>query len=293
MSELHPSIYVPATGGVETRVSSYDKLNAILLSLLVLVGLFVALLFFMWLTSNYKPPAIVTETNFLIGDPGEEKPEGVADDVLEPGVEEFPEVETPQLADALLAVTNSVSTILARNEQRDGNAAQMGRGRGLGSRDGGGGGGQGWPSWNIEFEAKDRKSYYGQLSFFKIELGAIHKVNNNVYRLSDPGGAASVRESSRGNEKANRTVLFSHRIRKLEDWDKELLRKSSSSLARLDDYLVGQIYPQELINLLRGVETAYAKSKGHEIAEVRATKFKVVPGGPGWQLEVTEQTYRR
>jgi hypothetical protein len=291
MSELHPSVYVPATGAVETRVSSYDKLNAILLSLLILVGLFVTMLFFMWLTSNYKPPTVVTEENFLIGDPGEEKPEGVADDVLEPGVEEFPEVETPQLADALLAVTNSVSTILARNEMRDGNAAQMGRGRGLGSRDGGGSGGHGRPVWNVEFEAKDRNSYYQQLSFFKIEIGAIHKLNNNVYRLSDPAGAAAIRATDRSAEKANRTVLFSHRIRRLEDWDKDLLRKAD--LRNLDDYVLGQVYPQAMINQLRAVETEYAKSKGHEIAEVRATTFKVVPGGPGYQLEVTEQTYRR
>ncbi len=292
MSELHPSVYVPATGAVETRVSSYDKLNAILLSLLMLFGLFVALLFFMWLSSNAANELpVASEENFLIGDPGEEAPEGIGNDLEEPGVEEFPEVETPQLADALLAVTNSISTILARNEMRDGNAAQMGRGTGLGTLGGGGGGGHGRPSWNVEFEAKDRNSYYQQLSFFKIEIGAIHKLNNNVYRLADPAGAAALRTSDRSTEKTNKTVLFSHRIRRLEEWDKDLLRKAD--LQNLDDFILGQVYPQPLINQLRGVETAYAKSKGHEVAEVRATTFKVVPGGAGYQLEVTEQTYRR
>jgi len=74
---------------------------------------------------------------------GEEKPKGEADDAEDPGVEEFPEVETAQLANALEAVSNSVSSVQGALEKRSGTASQMGKGSGFGSRDGGGNGGDG------------------------------------------------------------------------------------------------------------------------------------------------------
>lgn len=291
MSTHQPTIYVPESAGIETRVSTYDRLNALLVSLLLLVGLFTTMLFMIWLTGKYRARPVAAEINFLIGEPGEEKPEGVADDINEPGVEEFPEVDVPQLADSLLAVTNSISSIMARNEQRDGSAEAMGRGKGLGSRDGGGGGGSGIPAWNVELEAKDRNAYRKQLSFFKIEVGAVHKMNNRVFRLSDPAGASRLVESSRAGEKAKRTHLWGHRNKRLLDWDKDILRQAG--LQSVDDFIVGQFYPQEMINQLRGLEVDYAKRAGREASEIRETTFKVVTAGNGYQFEVRNQTYRR
>ena len=112
---------------VETKVSSYDRLNGFLISALMLVGFLVAMMFLVWLTmiidfSGRKPVAMVAYEEPY----GNEKPEGFEDDIFEPGVEEFPEVDVPQLKDALEAVTEAVSSVQANLEARDGDAAEMG-----------------------------------------------------------------------------------------------------------------------------------------------------------------------
>ena len=93
-----------------------------------MVGFLVAVLFLIWLTSVFKfernvAPPFVPAT---IGDDGNDKPEGFEDDALDPGVEDFAEVETPQLAEALEAVSNAVSTIRANSEHVSGEAAVSG-----------------------------------------------------------------------------------------------------------------------------------------------------------------------
>lgn len=286
----HISVLAPALGRVETRVSSYDRLNAFVLAALVLLGSFAAILFMLWMNAKSRPMEATPDAVFIIGDPGEEKPEGIADDVLEPGVEEFPEVETPQLAEALLAVTSAVSSIQARDEHVSGTATQMGRGPGLGSRDGGGGGGDGMPGWEVNVEARDRGSYAKQLSFFKIQIAAVNELNNNVYRLADPGGSATLTQTSKGEEKSQKTVLFAHKNPRLKEWDNDLLRRAGRDP---QGYVVGQIYPQDLINTIRGLEEAYTKQQGREMKEVRTTSFKIVESGNEYKFEVSGQTYKR
>ena len=128
---------------VETKSSSYDRVNAILIAALFMFGFLFAVLFLIWATSGVESspagiPVVVTGEA-----PGEEKPKGEADDAEDPGVEEFPEIETPQLANALEAVADSVSSVQGALEKRSGSAQQMGKGSGFGSREGGGSGGNG------------------------------------------------------------------------------------------------------------------------------------------------------
>ena len=161
---------------VETSVSSYDMLSAFLVSAIMLVGFLAGLLFCVWLTMiidfSAKAPIALVQYEEPFGD---EKPEGFEDDILEPGVEEFPEVEVPQLKDALEAVTDAVSSVKAALEARDGDAAQMGRGAGLGSRDGGPGTGGGdvipeHKRWKIEYSAQNIAEYSSQLRNFNIDF---------------------------------------------------------------------------------------------------------------------------
>ena len=93
---------------VETSVSSYDMLSAFLVSAIMLVGFLAGLLFCVWLTMiidfSAKAPIALVQYEEPFGD---EKPEGFEDDILEPGVEEFPEVEVPQLKDCLLYTSDA------------------------------------------------------------------------------------------------------------------------------------------------------------------------------------------
>ena len=222
----------------DTTVSSYDRLSAILIACITIIGFMTTILFLIWLTTDvdYSAPTQLAEIT-EIGDTGDEKPEGFEDDAFEPGVEEFPEVETPQLAQSIEAVTDAVSSVRANSEKVSGDAAQMGKGKGFGAREGGpgGGGGDGIPEfkrWKINYEAADIGTYKQQLSFFGIDIGVVRRDNDDVYRISDPAGKAEVIKSSRANEKS---LYFAHIKKRMMRWDQAITRTSSNFIPTKHD----------------------------------------------------------
>lgn len=277
---------------IETNVSRYDQLNAALIAGLLLVGFLVSVLFLIWLTTIVRtkvepPKAYVYEEPF-----GDEKPEGYEDDVLEPGVEEFPEVEKPQLKDALEAVTDAVSTVKAALERKDGDAAQMGKGRGVGSLNGGPGTGGGdiipeYKRWKIEYEANSLDSYAQQLDYFKIYLGAVSSNSNDIVVIANVSGAPQARMSDRKTQ--GKVLRFSHQRPKMRRWDQSIARKAGVDL---NGRLMTQFYPMETRQILRHVERVYLEGVGRELSEVRRTIFKVVPGGSGFEFKITKMLYR-
>jgi hypothetical protein len=280
---------------VETEVSAYDKFNATLQVLLWMFGMAVGLMLMIWLTSHFKwqtpIAAVEISEEMLEGEEGEKAPEGVAEDFFEPGVEEFPDVETPQLMDALEAVTNAVSSVRANNSFMDGDAAEMGKGRGLGNKRGGGGGGNGVipeaKRWRIEHTASDLDTYAKQLSAFKIDVGSIVKDNNDVYRLRDPGGARQVINSTRASEE--KVLYFGHQKPKLRQWDERLLRKSNIPYEKS---LVVQFYPDSTREILRGLEKQRMEQNQKNLKQIKNTIFKLQTGGKGPEFIVVDQIYR-
>ena len=276
---------------VETKSSSYDRVNAILIAALVMFGFLFATLFLIWVTSvvDFSGPnetPIVTTGE----DPGEEKPKGEADDAEDPGVEEFPEVETPQLANALEAVADSVSSVQGALEKRSGSAKQMGRGSGFGSREGGGGGGDGIPEykrWIINYSAADTNTYAQQLSFFSIDIGVASETKQSVKRLVDPAGARRVVSSDRKNEAKN--IYFVHKKQRFLAWDRALAERAGIDT---DGALTVLFYNDQTRQIIRTVEATKLKELGKELSDVKNTIFKVVPAGDGYKFEVTEIIYR-
>lgn len=278
---------------VETQVSLYDRVSSLLTAALVILGSVVTFLFLIWLTSVIKFDRQAPVMFFEEQPAGDEKPEGVAEDELEPGVEEFFDVETPQLADALEAVTNALSTVQANNEFRDGDAPQMGKGRGLGSKDGGDGTGKGdvipeHKRWKIEYQANDINKYAAQLSYFKIDLGAVNKLNNDIFRMVDPGGVGQIVPSDRTKEK--KSVYFAHERVQLQRWDETLFKRKGVDMSQ--SFSV-QFYPEETKKLIRQVEGQYLMSNQRQLREVQNTFLKVVAKGNGFEFQVTKQVYRR
>jgi len=276
---------------VETKSSSFDQINAMLIAGLMLFGFLFSVLFLIWLTSMVDFSARQSGPPVNTGPPGDEKPKGEADDEFEPGVEEFPEVETPQLANALEAVTNAVSSVQGALEKRSGTAAAMGKGKGGGSRDGGpGGGGGGIPEykrWIINFSASDISTYATMLSFFKIEIGIVSASRPDLFRLNDPAGAKSVRQSSRETEKAS--VYFVHKKQRFLAWDKAMGKQAGIDT---NDTLSVQFYPDDTRQLMRNAEAAALQGTGKEVIDVKNTFFKVVADGSGYKFEVQEILYR-
>ena len=289
-SEISP---VRAGLNAKTGVSGYDTLNAFLISAIILVGFMVTLLFVIWLTMvidfGRRAPAqlIAYEEPF-----GNEKPEGFEDDIFEPGVEEFPEVETPQLKDALEAVTDAVSSVRANLEARDGDAAEMGKGRGFGSRDGGPGTGDGnvipeSKRWKIDYEAANINEYAQQLSFFGIDLGVIEQATNGILRIRDVGRNPQVITSERKKEK--RSLYFVPEKARMRRWDQMLAKRNNVTL---NDRFLVHFYPMKTRVMLRNIEQAYLTQVGRELSDVRRTFFKIVPDGNGFKFELTDMNFR-
>lgn len=276
---------------VETRASAYDRLSAALFALILLFSFLFAVLFLIWLTSVFDFSQRLAGPIVVANLEGDSKPEGVADDILEPGVEEFPEVETPQLANALEAVTDSVSSVRASLSDRSGDAEKSGAGAGYGSREGGPGtGGDGIPEhqrWVINYEAEDIQTYSQQLSFFQIDIGVIHQTRNDIWRLNQPGAGNKVSKTNR--ERENQTLRFQHKKPRMRRWDEELCKRAGIDLSNT---IQSQFYAESTRNLIRQAEAAALAKAGRKLNQVRNTIFKVVPQGNGYEFSVIDILYR-
>ena len=276
---------------VETRASAYDRLSAALFALILLFSFLFAVLFLIWLTSVFDFSQRLAGPIVVANLEGDSKPEGVADDILEPGVEEFPEVETPQLANALEAVTDSVSSVRASLSDRSGDAEKSGAGGGYGSREGGPGtGGDGIPEyqrWVINYEAEDILTYAQQLSFFQIDIGVIHQTRNDIWRLTQPGGQNKVTKTTR--ERENLTLRFQHKKPRMRRWDEELCKRAGIDLSNT---IQSQFYGESTRNIIRQAEAAALAKAGRELKQVRNTILKVVPSGDGYEFAVLDILYR-
>ncbi|MEM7785705.1 MAG: hypothetical protein AAF623_20330 [Planctomycetota bacterium] len=277
---------------VETRASNYDRLSGALVACIILFGFLFTVLFLVWLTSVFDFSRRAAGPIIVVNESGDTKPKGEADDFIEPGVEEMPEVETPQLAQALEAVTDAVSAVKASNAKRSGTAAQQGRGGGYGSREGGPGtGGDGIPEskrWKINYEAEDFNSYTKMLAFFNIDVGVVSLASNDIWRIRemDKGGTAT--QTDRASE--NRTLRFTHQKMRMKRWDVEIAKRAGVDMTNA---AACQFYPESTRAVLRQAEAQFLASKGRELIEVRNTIFDLESDGSGgFQFTVTDVLYR-
>lgn len=287
------SIIEKPTLTADTRVSSYDKLSGFLVASVAIIGFLTFLMFLIWLTlivdwSSPSPPPPILE---LAGN--DNRPEGIADDWQPPGVEEFPEVDTPQLADALEATTDAISTVRAQLEKVDGDAMEMGAGQGLGdSRARGPGSGNGniipeSERWQIEMSASTQAEYMKILEFFGIELGVVHELSNLIQYVNNL--TASNSPVRNGQRKGEGRLFFMNRSRRLRKWDEN---KAESSGIDLENTIVGHFYSPELREKLLLLEQAEYHPQGKTLEEVKRTYFEVKPSGSGYEYTVKDMEFR-
>lgn len=280
------TIYKPVDR-VQSKTSAYDRLSAWLTAMIMLVGFLVATLFLIWLTSvfNFDRKVPVAFEAPTPGEDGNDKPDGFEDDELDPGVEDFAEVDTPQLAEALEAVSNAVSTIRANSEHVSGDAAVMGKGGGYGNRDGGpSGSGDGIPDykrWKIVYEVDNQNMYKEQLDYFEVEIGVVASVGEDIWRISNVSRSPQVVETSRTNEA--KSLRFSHAKQRMKRWDIEISRKAG---VNVDGALMVQFYPQKTRNQIAQAEDEYLKSVNRELRDVRRTNIKVESSGGGFVFTI-------
>lgn len=276
---------------LETKVSSYDLLNSMLIAAIMIFGFLVSVLFLIWLTTAFDFSQRRQPRVLEVAEPGKEKTEGVGDDELDPGVDELPELERPQLAVSIESVTDAVSTVKGSLENRSGDAAQMGRGTGFGSREGGPGIGVGGipehKRWVINYESENIDVYSQQLTYFDIDVGVIHKTTPEIWRIQNVGTSPSVAKSNR--EAENETVRFMHKKPRMRRWDQTLAKRQGINL---ENTIVAQFYPEKTRAMIRQVEAAALEGTGKTVIDVRNTVFKVVPMDDGFAFTVVDIIYR-
>lgn len=271
---------------VEIVPSVYDRVSAA-----VLVGILVFGFAFVVLLSIWLKPAEVAETKppkppLIVSPPPKTDPD---EGLVEPGIQEFPEVTVPQLSQLIAATTDAVSaTIAVKSRIGDGPNARPGT-----------------PieprkpeppiddtipthlRWSVRFQASDIDEYAEQLSFFNIEVAAIHQTRNTIWRVKNVAGEFKAVATNR--ERESGTLRFQHKKSRMKRWDRELCAKAGIELTGT---ILTQFYADSTRAILENVEAVAIARDQRQLNEVHNTVFNVVANDDGFAFEVVEIVYR-
>jgi len=284
----------PKSGGkkkpprVELDVSPYDRTSSSMLALIVLLGGAVIALGVILLSRRAfegVQPIPVTIQPVVVGEAGP----GLAQDPEPMGAEDMPELERPQLLDALAAVSDAVGPAALLDDQLLEGDRQTGKGSGKGFAASEGRGGTGVEErvprherWEIRFAAQNLRSYARQLDHFGIELGVLDR--DRIYYLS---GLSQQRPNVRTDSPAEEKRLYmTWRSGALQAADRSILTKAK---VPLEDNISVQFYPAEVENRLASLELQHAQ--GRDVNQIRKTVFGVRAVGNGYEFHVVDQKY--
>ena len=84
------------------------------------------------------------------------------------------------------------------------------------------------PQWSVVQNASDLVSYQRKLDFFGIEIGAVHKTRDQVWRIAKLSTEKTVTESNRQAESSHRH--FVNQIKRLQQWDQQTIADAGIDL---------------------------------------------------------------
>lgn len=249
-----------------------------------MVGLFVSVLFVVWLTTQVFSRPAAPEMFLVEEEPGTDNPEGTARDINEPGIEEL-DLAEPDVQDTLAAVTDAVSSIAASLDAIDGAMATRGSGAGDSRKRGGGDLIPRWQRWEIRYISTTLESYAKQLEFFGIELAAIGGGQSTIdYAIFENGNLKS--RSVNASQEDDR-LYFIWQGGKFKEQDRALLSRAGINTT---GRVICQFYPPAIENQLAVIEKEAMGSR--ELKEVKKTTFSVKPAGRGFEFFVDKMEWR-
>lgn len=276
---------------VEIAPTFYDRLSAAVVAGILLLGFMLLVLFSIWWNPEVAHHPVGDDT--IIVPPPPLNPDlTTLDDkgFLEPGVQEFPELEIPQMAQLLIATTDAVSKVVGVSEANIGTDTKVGRGLFSFGHDRDVYKVNEMPvqqRWSVKFQAENIDDYKKQLSFFDIDVAAIHRTKNLIWRVSDVADSCVVTQTSRQQE--NQTLRFHHKKSRMRSWDVELCKQSG---VEMSDTIVSHFYPAATQEMLKNLESTAVAKAGRKLEEVRKTFFKVVKQDDGFEFKVALLQYR-
>ncbi|MEM6688353.1 MAG: hypothetical protein AAF664_02930 [Planctomycetota bacterium] len=278
-------------------VSKFDIVSSFLMATMLFIGVFVTMLFIIWLTSRLSWPPVAIEP--IIENPAGrgDNAEGFERDFEPPGAEEVEELLEPTLAETLEAVTDAVSSVAASLSASDSSATASTQGTGKGDSRPPGPEGEGddivprFERWELNYTAKDLGSYAKQLDYYKIELGAVGPPIQGIDYVTNLAGATKTRRIK--DTSTEKRLYFSFKTYSpLKGYEEQLHTKVGVDTN--PKRMLVKFLPKNLENALAQKELAYAKKNGHQsITEVAKTIFESKSNGNGYEFQVISQRYRK
>lgn len=279
----------------EFQVSRYDQVAGWLLALVLLLGLSVAVMAAMWLSSRVFVAQKAVPV--VLQDVGGGQADGVVGESLQldspdpAQVAAESDLREPQFEQSLAAVAEVAAARQADlaepapTEQSQARGGGKTQGTGRRPARGEGEGLPGYPRaqrWEIRFAPGTTLAEYArQLAFFGIELGAVGPSSQILY-ATELAAAAPKRRAGRRDEEHR--LYMSWRQGRLVEADRELLRRAGIAT---EEKILVQFYPPEVENALAALEKQFA---GREAHQIRQTVFGVRRKGAGYEFYVIEQT---
>lgn len=277
------------------KTTNYDRVAGMLVSLLLLIGGSVGVLFIVWLTTVlvFAPAPVPVKLVENVAGRGDHAA-GFARDLEAPGEEEMPELQEPQIQTALEAVTDAVSIVAASMDVFDTTSVTTSKGKGgLGDSRPPGPLGEGdniiprWERWEVRYISNSINAYAQQLDFFKIELGAAGGKPNIDYASNFGQGKPDTRQ---GPTKDEKRLYMTWKSGTLKQFDQQLLGRAGINT---NGRMLMQFYPEETEDRLAWIEMENAKKLGHpNVKEFLRTVFGVRAVGRGFEFHVIEQRFR-
>jgi hypothetical protein len=278
-------------------VSAYDRAASWVISLNILVGVSVGLMFLIWLGQTIEfegeqSDVILVENIAGRGDHAA----GMARDIEAPGIEELQEETEPQVEQLLESVTEVVSTQAAALDTMQTSVFSSRTGDGLGDSRPPGPLGEGKEDviprgerWAIVYISNSMEAYAQQLDFFRIELGAIGGGEKQVdYARNFRQGRPDARSGPGGDSEQRLYMLWTSGA--LKKFDQQLLRRAG---VKTTGRIIVQFYPPDVENQLARIEMEHARRNGKtDVRQIKKTTFGVRRKGAGFEYYVEAQRYR-
>ncbi len=123
------------------------------------------------------------------------------------------------------------------------------------------------PQWSVVQNASDLANYQHKLDFFGIEIGAVHKTRDQVWRIAKLSTEKIVTESNRRAESRHR--YFVNQKKRLQQWDQQTIADAGIDLR---DVIAVHFYPDELVAKMQQlIETKY----GDQASDLQEVTFKI------------------
>jgi hypothetical protein len=295
MTNKKPGVFEVDEDSMKTN--KVEQVSSFLISLVVMFGLAVAMLFLLFLLQmNWqRPQEMILEVEQIAG--RGDNAAGFERDFDPPGADEVEQLQEPALEQTLQMVTDAISAIAASMDTITAATSVSGDGSGQGDSRPAGPEGEGIDGvhraerWELKFSARDRKGYASQLDAFGIELAAIGGGIKTIDYATNLSKSPTARSGTRDQEK--RLVFTYMANNALAQYDRLLLQAAG---VPLKERTVLKFVPKPTEDQLAMAEKAYyleKRSKDFRVGDIAKTIFECRPGKSGkFEWVVVDQRYR-